>query len=184
MNTRQKLTLSLAIWLNVAIFAAAFALPAQGQPLGSIFITRNLAEHENTTPFSYWNHLAVVVDGGYVVESQEDRGGVILTRISDFLARPYKVGIYYPPTIEFGKRRAAIARTFVGRPYRRASSLAPLVVPPIIPTLLHGTPDGMNCVSVARDSSQPLVRRPLIGLREPDDLGHFHEIVSNRPPLQ
>lgn len=147
-------------------------------PPGTKFLTRNLLD--NQTP-GYWNHCALHVGGGWIVESQVGYG-VINSRYEEFSRRYPQGAWYYPPSIEQGRREAAVAQTFVGRPYRRASSLAPLLVPPIVPTLLHGTPDGMNCTSVIKDAGEAVIGRPLIGLRIPDNIGAFPQIASNRYP--
>jgi hypothetical protein len=54
---------------------------------GAVLVSRNVNEQENTSP-GYWNHLAVYVGEGYVVESQEGYG-VLLTPVQDYISRSY-----------------------------------------------------------------------------------------------
>lgn len=178
MNRRQQFALSFMVWLNVAIATAC----AHDWPAGSVLCSRNSNESENATPAGSINHLAIYVGQGWLVEAQESRG-VIFTRLSDYKARPYyPPGILFPRIKEVGERAAAIAKTHVGRPYRHLSSLAPLIIPPIIPTILHGTPDGENCVSEIRLDYEGAIGHPLIGFRWPNDVMLRPELFTNQAP--
>lgn len=178
MNRRQHALLAFMLTLFAAIVVGA--VNAQDWPAGTVICSRNLNEADNTTPFSFWNHVSVYLGQGYVVEAQEDQGGVILTRLSDFMARPYQVGVLFPRDRRIGERAAAFAKTQIGRPYRRTASLAPLLIPPIVPTLLHGTPDGESCVSQVRKCYEYAIGRPLIGFRVPDDAMYLPQLFTNQ----
>jgi hypothetical protein len=180
MSRRQHATLSFMLALNALIASSCWALPAHGQdwPPGSVLCSVNLDESQNTSPGKI-NHLGTYVGQGWIVESQEGLG-VIYTRLSDYLARPYQVGILFPIDRELGRRAALTAHGQVGRPYRKLASLAPLLVPPIVPTLIHGRPDGMSCVSQVRECYEAGLGRPLIGFRIPDDITLRPDLFTNQ----
>ena len=105
---------------------------------GTILISRNQDETENATP-GYWNHCAIYIDGGIVIEAQEGQG-VIQTYFDKFVERRYE-WIYLTPADDVAAKIAAEkAGTLIGLPYRKLSSLWPRIV------FLNR---GMNCVDAA-----------------------------------
>lgn len=112
-------------------------------PPGTILVSRNADERENTSP-GYWNHLACVVSDTHVVESQECQG-VIKTPLCDYLARDYsKILALKPRDARAGARAARRAMALCGLPDRQLSSLF----------LVHGPRRqklGLNCVTAAAE---------------------------------
>jgi len=151
-------------------------------PAGSALLSVNV--NGDNRSIGYLNHCGLCTGNGYVIESQTGLygNGVLRTPLSVYLSRPYQVWILYPRDLYLGQRAAAIAETFVGRPYRRGSSLLPALLPPIIPRILHGTPYGMNCVSVIRDAYEAALGQPLYGMRTPDDICRRGDLFTNQPP--
>ncbi len=159
----------------------------QDTPLGAVFVSKNIIESQNSGFWFYWNHHAIYVgdtdgDGiGEVVEAQSGPYygyGVIKTPVTEYLNRPYRIVVFYPRKLETGIKAAEIAKTFIGRPYRPYSSVVPRAIPKVVPSLLHGTPDGMNCVSVTRDSYEGATGRVLIGYQNPDSIFAFMWLFS------
>jgi len=140
-------------------------------PLGTVLFSRNADERLNSTP-GYWNHTAIYVGGGWVVESQ-DGPGVILTPLAEYEARPYQRFqpgqnhvAAFPRNTVVGMRAAATARCYVGTPYLRGSSLP--LVPRAVPWALGRPWYGMNCITVV-SASYSSAGWPWPG-RTPDDL--------------
>lgn len=134
---------------------------------GSVFVTRNRIEAENTSP-GHFNHLAIYVGNGIVIESQggiveNGQGrGVIRTQLGDFLSRDYvPILILEPVDPAVGLRAAAIAETLVGLPFRKWSSLPGVDRPRAIRR-------GINCDSVVRYSFRQASGMRLRRLRIPD----------------
>lgn len=124
----------------VVFFLSCVAIRCWGYEPGSVLVSRNADERENTSP-GFWNHLAVQVDTTHLVESQEGRG-VIRTPLSEFLARPYsQVVVLRPLNASEGTEAAARAERLVGLPHAPLSSLFPFNGP-----LRQKL--GLNCVSV------------------------------------
>ena len=125
---------------------------------GDILATRNADEADNTSP-GHWNHLAVYVGDGLMVESQVRRG-VICTAVDDFLGR-YPEWIVLRLRIGSGQAIADEARRHVGTPYWHLAS---------VPIRLRRTERGNNCVSVVRRAAaapRAIGRDP--GWLKPDD---------------
>jgi hypothetical protein len=99
-----------------------------GLPPGTVLLSRNRCERENTSP-GHWNHTAIVVNATEIVETQAEpveRGqvGVIRTQLSDYLARDYEpIMAYQPRDLAAGQRAAMRAENLVGLPNRNASSI-------------------------------------------------------------
>lgn len=92
-------------------------------PLGTTLISRNFNEEDNTTP-GFWNHVAIWIGNGRIVESQRGKG-VILTALDDWQARPilWRPLIPRPQFFERGIQAANTACTLVGRPWGPLSSV-------------------------------------------------------------
>lgn len=150
-------------------------------PAGSVLLSINT--NGDNRSLGFLNHCGLCTGDGYVIESQTGiyGNGVQRTPLSAYLSRPYQVWILYPRNPAIGERAAAIGQTFIGRPYRRGSSLLPAIIPPIVPRLIHGTPYGMNCVSVVRDAYEGAVGQPLYGMRTPDDICRRVDLFTNQP---
>lgn len=149
-------------------------------PLGTVYLSRNLDERLNDSP-GYWNHVAIYVGQDALVESQIGVG-VVRTSLADYSKRAYQVGVLYPRDKAVGERAAAVASSYVGRPYRRLSSFAPNLVPPIVPAILHGTPYGMNCVSTVGDAYAAALGGRFWNLRRPDQFCYLPQVLINQPP--
>jgi len=84
---------------------------------GDLMLTRNLREADNQSP-GWWNHSAIYVGDGWVVEAQAGRG-VIFTPFKEFCDR-YPHILVLRPKGACSHRQSAMIRTakrFVGRPY-------------------------------------------------------------------
>ena len=148
----RTLTILLILVLTAPAFAAG---PPPYQP-GDILATRNATEAENSSP-GHWNHLAVYVGNGQVVEAQ--RGpGVIVSGFSEFIARYPEILVL---RLRSGKGQAIADEVWrhVGTPY------APLAS---VPRFLRRTERGNNCVSVARRGATAGIGRDP-RWRKPDD---------------
>ena len=126
-----------------------------GLPAGTVLISRNVNEQDNTTP-GYWNHLAICA-GNVVIESQEGVG-VVGTPVNAFLARPYARITARPPVSPvLGQKAAYRVLGLVGTPYAPYSSV------------FHGLGGngparlrlGLNCVSLVEEGYRlPGINRP------------------------
>jgi hypothetical protein len=88
-----------------------------------------------------WNHCALAVDGGHVVEAREGYG-VVETDLSEFLDRYPYIAVLRPNAARPCDiaRECAIARSLLGTPYRK-----------IMPIFrLQGVIPGQNCTSLMR----------------------------------
>lgn len=112
---------------------------------GDVFLTRNIGLDESNNPSpGLFNHSAIYVGNGVVVEAQ-DGYGIVKFKVENFFAR-------YPIIVLLRHRRTHIAQpaaefalTLVGKPYRKMSSIF---------RFQRNPADGMNCVSVVRLSYQ------------------------------
>ena len=183
-NWLPIISVLMMLTLLALLLAAVTTCNGAEPPLGSVYVTRNLDWRLNSG-WSFWNHQALYVgdtdgDGiGEVIESQSGPPygyGVLRTPLNQFLSRPYQAVLFVPRVPYIGQRAAAIATTYVGRPYRPYSSVFPHLIPRIVPTLLRGTPYGMNCISVVRDSYEAASGRVLVGYQDPDGIYHFGDL--------
>lgn len=101
-------------------------------PLGTVLISRNTNETDNTSP-GYWNHCAIYIGDDTIIEAQEGQG-VIRTLYAEYIVRAYTWFGLIPIDLNIGMRAADKAKTLVGLPYRKLSSV-----------FLHAH-HGMNCV--------------------------------------
>lgn len=131
--------------MKMLILLLALCLPVQawacGPPVylpGDVLATRNATEEENSTP-GYWNHLAIYVGDGQVVEAQMGRG-VIVSGLPEFIARYPEIRLL---RLRSGKGQAMATEAWrhVGTRYRKLASL---------PVFMRPTQWGNNCVSVVR----------------------------------
>jgi cell wall-associated NlpC family hydrolase len=150
----------------VLCFAAEFCAAAE-LPLGTVLVSRNRIEAENTSP-GRMNHLAIYVGNQTIIESQAgivEKGqgrGVIRTDVRDFLARDYSEIVALEPVDPVvGQRAAATAETLVGLPFRQLSSLPGKDRP-------RAMQRGVNCDSVIRYSYRQASGERLRRLRIPD----------------
>ena len=106
---------------------------------GDIFVTRNATEAENSSP-GYWNHVAVYVGNGLVVEAQGEPGKVIYSDLAEFVNRYPEIRLL---RLRMGDRQAIADEAIrqVGTPYRALAS---------IPVFMRRPERGNNCVSVFR----------------------------------
>ena len=111
---------------------------------GTVLVSRNIKEEDNTSP-GYWNHLAIYVGNGQLVESQAD-SGVILTSWQTYWSRPYsEIAYRLPISSKVGLDASERAKKLVGLPYATYSSF------------VGGLGEtrqalGLNCVSVTEIS--------------------------------
>lgn len=116
---------------------------------GTVLMSRNADENENTSP-GFWNHLAIIVSDDDIVEAQAgivEHGqgrGVIITKVSDFMSRDYgQVIAYEPRNPQMGVGAAKRARALVGRPHAPGAS--------VLRRPGRKRPNaGQNCVSVVK----------------------------------
>jgi len=120
---------------------------AEGYRPGDLFVTRNATEEENSSP-GYWNHLAIYVGEGLVVEAQQGQG-VIYSELPEFLSRYPQIRVLRL-RIGDGQVIADEACRHVGTPYALLASL---------PRWMRRTERGNNCVSIARRAFIPAVGR-------------------------
>lgn len=134
-------------------------------PLGSLFISRNTNEADNTSP-GYWNHLAIWLGNGQIGESQVGQG-TIVTPLDDYLARPYTYGVLIPRQkyLIAGEMAAGIAKRLIGKRYGKLSSYRP-----------RQQTNRMNCVTYAYGVPWRMSLRQLFpgerfgNVRIPDDV--------------
>lgn len=124
-------------------------------PVGAVLASRLYDDRANTTPLSYYNHLCIYVGDGMVVESQQGIGVQQITW-EQYRARPQCVMVLFPRTKELGEIAAVRAKSQIGTPYRRFSSVLPFIERP-----------GMNCVSQVCDAYTIGGYRPRMS--RPDD---------------
>ena len=124
---------------------------------GDILLTRNAGgERENRSP-GWFNHAAMYVGDGIVVEAQMGQG-VIKSEVGEFLER-YPI-IRVRRLVKGAEQAAEEAKQMVGLSYRRLSSM-----------FLRQRRDerGVNCVSVVRRAVKRATGSDP-GWRRPDDL--------------
>jgi uncharacterized protein YycO len=143
--------------------------PAQQLPAGAILVSRYLEERKNTSP-GFWNHLAIYVGNGWIVESVAGRG-VIYTRYEEYLNRPKVRDVMYFRDSAAGQRAALRAQSMVGIPYRTISSI-----------FLFPRADwrGLNCDSVIRNAASAAYGRNL-QIRFPDDVYRYPQYFTHNP---
>jgi uncharacterized protein YycO len=110
--------------------------------VGDMFLTRNFKEEDNSSP-GHWNHVAMYVGGGYVVEAQEKPNAVIKVAFEDFWCRYPEILVlrYKKVTPEIQKKLASSATKYIGVPYRRIASIF---------VFLRKSSRGENCTSLFR----------------------------------
>jgi len=157
---------------------------AHGQELlrGTVFVSRNANEAENTSP-GHWNHLAIYVGNGVVVESQggiveHGQGrGVIRTSLLDFLSRNYSQILALEPVDPVvGARAALFAEALVGLPFRKWSSLPGVDRP-------RAMQKGINCDSVVRYTYRQASGERLRRLRIPDRALNYTGKLFQQPKV-
>jgi uncharacterized protein YycO len=136
-------------------------------PAGTVLVSRNKDEDQNTSP-GFENHLALYIGNGIIVESQADVG-VIQTPFEVYKARAYDWFPMFPVDLNVGQRAADRAKTLVGIPYRRLSSLMPEE---------RIEERGLNCVSVIRVSYVYAIGHSLPKLKIPDDILKMTEVFT------
>jgi hypothetical protein len=115
----KRLEIAAVIILKLAALCCA----AYGElPPGTVLVSRNLDEEDNTT-LGHWNHLAIVATDGSIIESQIGKGVQKVT-LAEYQSRPYSPPLALVPCApEVGQRAAAKAESLVGLPYRPYSSI-------------------------------------------------------------
>ena len=122
-------------------------LVTQDKPLlvhpGDIFITRNLLDEQNETP-GYWNHAAIYIGNGLILEAQPAPNAVIISKVQEFYDRyPYVAILRYDHKDwqALGLKAANKAQTSQGFVYRKLASMK---------RFLRRPSRGENCVSLVR----------------------------------
>jgi len=174
------------IWVAAAVLFAWIVVASLCQPAkcheptpfdpppGTVLVSRNLDPRLNGN-WGEWNHLAMCLGNGCIVESQIGIG-VIATPLASYMARPYQWFPLYPTNPEIGKRAATCAQWQVGRNYRQGSSLP--LVPRIVPWALGRDPNGLNCVSLVSQSYASAGCPWLLSMRVPDDILRFRSLFN------
>lgn len=128
--------------------------------IGTVLISRNLDEIENTSP-GYWNHCAIYVGGPIIIESQMNEG-VIKTYLDTYMARAYTWFALTPIDSAVGLLAAEKANTLLGLPYRKLSSLWRRV---------RNEERGMNCVDAGfRVPYEFALKKSFAFVHWPDDV--------------
>jgi cell wall-associated NlpC family hydrolase len=115
--------------------------------LGDIFLTVNAKEEDNRSP-GYWNHCAIYAGDNRVVEAQADPGKVIISGLTEFLARYPKIQVMRVKQLatktgsRAGEVMAQAALKLEGRTYRALVSR--------FKKLERAERKGENCVTVVR----------------------------------
>lgn len=132
---------------------------------GDLLTTINFVDVDNNTP-GEWNHMAIYVGDDMIVESQESRGGVVSTPLSDFWGKYLRIRIFRLDRTRFVEYNTicdaaiASAKKEIGVKYWMYAS---------IKRHLRPVSRGENCVSlVRRVYSKPLGFDP--GWKLPDNL--------------
>lgn len=134
----------------------------QDIPIGSVLISYNNNDSLNHHfRGSKWNHLAIYIGDGFVVESQEEKG-VIKTPFSEYIKRDYTWGILYPKNKQDGIKASEISKKLIGSDYRKISSVFRRNKNPS---------KGLNCISVIRTSYN-------IYLVTPDDILKYSNLFT------
>lgn len=106
--------------------------------IGTVLISRNYDESENTSP-GYWNHCAIYIGDDAIIEAQIGQG-VIRTLYTKYITRAYTWFPLRPLDLSSGMIAACRAKMLVGLPYRKLSSVWRHV---------HNENRGVNCVDAA-----------------------------------
>ncbi len=107
---------------------------------GDILLTRNAGgEAANTSP-GYYNHIAIVGENNWVIESQQILDAVIAVPIWHFFDRYPEILVLRPRDPNVAKMSAIYATKMIGRHYNKYESVRPLF-------LWHS---GDNCVSTVK----------------------------------
>jgi hypothetical protein len=175
-NTRKiEWDIVLAWVMIAAAIGAASVLCLRGNQasgaepqLGTVLISRNVDESLNTSP-GHWNHLAIYVGEGSIVESQEGKG-VILTPLVEYVERKYEWAAIYPVDPEVGKRAAEAAKELVGLPYRKLG------------TGMRRVKQGLNCVGTIVVAESKAIGRKVSGFRIPDQALLQRELFKGVEP--
>ena len=136
---------------------------------GDVFLTRNKegGEWGNETP-GHWNHAAMYVGDGAIIEAQGECGVAMFT-VDSFKERYPEYKLLRPIDPDMGKQAAKNAFKLLGAPYRTTASIF---------YFLRETEDGENCLTVVRKSyAGPMGFDPV--WRIPDHIatdGMFYEI--------
>ncbi len=138
-------------------------------PAGTVLVSRNKDEAKNKTP-GFENHLAMYLGKGVLVESQE-KLGVVQVSFEQYKSRHYDWFPLFPLQESIGQRAADKAKTLVGIPYRKLSSLFP-------EELIEER--GLNCVSVIRVSYVYALGHPLPDLKLPDDILVLKDVFTRK----
>ena len=109
---------------------------------GDVFLTRNKVGGAwgNETP-GHWNHAALYVGNGAIIEAQGESGVVMFT-VASFKERYPEYKILRPIDPDMGLQAARNAHNYLGAPYRTTASLF---------YFLRDTKDGENCLTVIRN---------------------------------
>lgn len=155
---RNLLFLVALLFPTMAMGATGIALG--NLPDGTVLVSRNRLEKENTSP-GFWNHLAIK-HGDHIVEAQKGPG-VIRTSFDTFLGRDYsRILALEPVNLEAGRRAAEVSESLVGLKFNLISSL-PGKDRPLLMRVR-----GVNCDSVIRYSERQATGLKLRTLRVPD----------------
>jgi len=136
---------------------------------GDVFATRNIGsdESQNESP-GFFNHLAIYVGDGIVVESQADFG-VCKFKVENFEERYPIIVVLRHNKTDVAESAAKHALSFVGQPYRKLSSIF----------RFPRSNKGFNCVSVVRQAYLLSTKEDWL-YTTPDnlffDIVHFQEI--------
>jgi len=140
---------------------------ARSHKIGDMYVTRNTDEVGNPTP-GYWNHCAMYVGKGQVVEAQI-KHGVIKVSLNSFRRRyPEYRRLRYKGDARIAERAARGALDSVGLPYKKIASIF---------RHLRKRTRGENCVSVMRrcwKNAFRRVRRPDPRWKKPDHVAASH----------
>jgi len=122
---------------------------------GDIYITRNTDAVGNRSP-GYWNHCAMFVGDGMIIEAQE-KHGVIVVAPEEFRRRyPHYLRLRYKGHSSVCLRACIYAMRTVGTPYKKIASIW---------RRLRRASRGENCVSVVRRCWRDAFKH--IGKRDP-----------------
>lgn len=159
----------LATLLSALTFGAPPDAATPGFPAGTVIVSRNVNEADNTSP-GYWNHLGMSNGRGFIIEAQEGKG-VIFTPLREYINRPYHMTVLRPRDVEQGRKAAQIAAGFVGEKYNKLASLG-----------LQGPKEdlklGQNCVSVVRRAEEQSTGKQYTGFNKPDDVFDLKELFT------
>lgn len=107
---------------------------------GDVLLTRNAGGEEANPSPGYYNHIAIMGENNWVIESQEILNSVIAVPVWHFFDRYPEVLVLRPRDPNVAKMSAIYATKMLGRRYSKYESVRPLF-------LWHG---GDNCVSTVK----------------------------------